>query len=82
MRLKDVGRTELGAESYTSALRYNGRDAVGMGVTQLPTANSLQVYRDVSAELDRLSKQFPPGLKLELAFDTTRVVVGVDPAKS
>jgi HAE1 family hydrophobic/amphiphilic exporter-1 len=43
-------------------------------VTQLPTANSLQVYRDVSAALDRLSKQFPPGLKLELAFDTTRVV--------
>src|SRR5262245_30161053 len=74
VRLKDVGRTELGAESYTTDLRYNGRDAVGVGVTQLPTANSLQVYRDVSAELDRLSKQFPPGLKLELAFDTTRVV--------
>ena len=74
VRLKDVGRTELGAENYTTALRYNGRDAVGIGVTQLPTANSLQVYRDVSAELDRLSKRFPPGLKVELAFDTTRVV--------
>ena len=74
VRLKDVGRTELGAENYATALRYNSKDAVGLGVTQLPTANSLQVYRDVSAALDRLSKQFPPGLKIELAFDTTRVV--------
>ena len=74
VRLKDVGRTELGAEDYTSDLRYKGRSALGIGVTQLPQANSLQVYRDVSAELDRLSRTFPPGLKIEMAFDTTRVV--------
>ena len=74
VRLRDVGRTELGAENYTTDLRYKGRDAIGIGVTQLPQANSLQVYRDVSAELDRLSRNFPPGLKVELAFDTTRVV--------
>src|SRR5580765_3865044 len=74
VRLKDVGRTELGAEDYSTALRYKAKDGVGLGVTQLPTANSLQVYRDVSAEIERLSKQFPPGLKVEMAFDTTRVV--------
>src|SRR5262249_9609362 len=74
IRLKDVGRTELGAENYTSSVRYDGRDAIGLGVTQLPSANSLQVYRDGSAELEVLSKRFPPGLKVELAFDTTRVV--------
>jgi HAE1 family hydrophobic/amphiphilic exporter-1 len=74
VRLKDVGRTELGAEDYNTALRYKSKDGVGLGVTQLPTANSLQVYRDVSSEIDRLSKQFPPGLKVEMAFDTTRVV--------
>ena len=74
MRLKDVARTELGAESYGTASRYQARDAVGFGVLQLPTANSLQVYRDVSAEIDRLSKTFPPGLKIEIAFDTTTVV--------
>jgi HAE1 family hydrophobic/amphiphilic exporter-1 len=74
VRLRDVGRTELGAENYTTDLRYGGRDAVGIGVTQLPAANALEVYRDVSAELDRLSKNFPPGLKVEMAFDTTRVV--------
>ncbi|HEY3042660.1 MAG TPA: multidrug efflux RND transporter permease subunit [Vicinamibacterales bacterium] len=74
VRLKDVGRTELGAEDYNTALRYKGKDGIAVGVTQLPTANSMQVYRDVSAEIERLSKQFPPGLRFEMAFDTTRVV--------
>jgi HAE1 family hydrophobic/amphiphilic exporter-1 len=74
VRVKDVGRTELGAESYTTLARYNARDAIGFGVLQLPTANSLQVYRDVNAEIQRLSARFPPGLKVEVAFDTTSVV--------
>ena len=74
VRVRDVGRTELGAESYTTAARFNARDAIGFGVLQLPTANSLQVYRDVTAEVERLSKRFPPGLKVEIAFDTTSVV--------
>src|SRR5581483_6961767 len=74
VRVKDVGRTELGSESYGTASRYQARDAVGMGVLQLQPAHSLQVYRDVTAAIDRLSKRFPPGLKLEVAFETTSVV--------
>ena len=74
VRLKDIGRTELGAESYTTDLRYNGHDSVGFGVLQLPTANSLAVYRDVTAEIARLARRFPPGLRIENAFDTTTVV--------
>jgi len=74
VRVKDVGRAELGAETYTTESRYNARDAIGFGVLQLPTANSLQVYRDVTAEIGRLSARFPPGLKVEVAFDTTSVV--------
>ena len=74
VRVRDVGRTELGAESYTTASRFNARDAIGFGVLQLPTANSLQVYRDVTAAIDRLSQRFPPGLKIDVAFDTTSVV--------
>ena len=45
MRLKDVGRAELGAEDYSSDLQFNGHDAVGIGVTQLSTANALEVDR-------------------------------------
>jgi hydrophobic/amphiphilic exporter-1 (mainly G- bacteria), HAE1 family len=74
VRVRDIGRTELGAESYTTASRFNGRDAIGFGVLQLPTANALQVYRDIVAEIDRLSRRFPPGMKIQVAFDTTTVV--------
>src|ERR1700733_11577500 len=74
IRLKDVGRAELGAESYASNLRFNGHDAIGFGVTQLPGANALDVDREVKAELIRLSKRFPPGLKAAVAFDSTTVI--------
>jgi HAE1 family hydrophobic/amphiphilic exporter-1 len=74
VRLADVGRAELGAESYVTNLRYNGVDAVGIGVLQLPTANALDVYARVVAELERLAERFPPGMKHRIAFDTTTVV--------
>jgi HAE1 family hydrophobic/amphiphilic exporter-1 len=74
VRVKDVGRAELGAENYGSLLRYNGHDAMGIGVTQLPGANALDVDRAAKAELDELSKGFPPGLKYAVAFDTTTVI--------
>ena len=74
VRLRDVGRAELGAEDYGSILDYNGHESVGVAVTQLSTANALEVDRRCIAELDRLSKRFPPGMKYELAFDTTDAV--------
>jgi len=74
VRVKDVGRSELGAEDYGSILRFNGHDAVGMGLSQLPGANALDVDRAAKAELVRLSKNFPPGLKVAVAFDTTTVI--------
>jgi len=74
VRIKDVGRAELGAEDYSSILRFNGHDAVGVAVTQLPGANALDVDRAAKEELQRLSKNFPPGLKYAVAFDTTEVI--------
>jgi HAE1 family hydrophobic/amphiphilic exporter-1 len=74
VRLKDIGHAELGAENYGSLLRFNGHDAVGLAVTQLPGANALDVDKAAKAELIRLSKNFPPGLKAAVAFDTTTVV--------
>jgi HAE1 family hydrophobic/amphiphilic exporter-1 len=74
IRLKDVGRAELGAEDYSSDLQYNGQDAIGLGVTQLSTANALDVDRRAIAELGRLSKSFPPGMHYKVAFDTTDAV--------
>ena len=74
VRLKDVGHAELGAEDYGSDLEYNGHESVGIGITQLSTANALEVDSRAIAELERLSKRFPPGMKYELAFDTTDAV--------
>jgi HAE1 family hydrophobic/amphiphilic exporter-1 len=74
VRLRDVGRAELGAEDYSSDLDYSGRESVGIAITQLSTANALDVDRRCIAELDRLAKRFPPGMKYELAFDTTDAV--------
>jgi hydrophobic/amphiphilic exporter-1 (mainly G- bacteria), HAE1 family len=74
VRVKDVGRAELGAENYDVRVRFNGHDAIGFGVTQLPGANALDVDRDAKAELLRLSKTFPPGLKYAIAFDSTTVI--------
>lgn len=74
VRLRDVGRAELGAEDYSSDMQFNGQDAVGIGVEQLSTANALDVDRRAIAELDRLSKRFPPGMHYKIAFDTTDAV--------
>ncbi|HEX4006303.1 MAG TPA: multidrug efflux RND transporter permease subunit [Acidobacteriaceae bacterium] len=74
VQIKDVGRAELGAETYSSALRFNGIPAVGIAVQQLSNANALEVDRAAKAELALLSKSFPPGMHAMVAFDTTTVV--------
>lgn len=74
IKLKDVGRAELGAESYTSSLRFNGHDAVGLGIFQLPDSNALEVGKAVKAKMATLSKSFPPGLQYRLNIDTTDVI--------
>jgi HAE1 family hydrophobic/amphiphilic exporter-1 len=72
--LKDVGHAEVGAEDYSSALKYLGHDAMGIGVEQLSNANAIDVDHKARAELARLAKNFPPGLQYAVAFDTTTAV--------
>ena len=74
VQLKDVGYAEVGAETYSTDLNYNGNDAVGVGVQQLSNANALQVDKLAKAALDDLSKSFPPGLAYKVPFDTTTVI--------
>ena len=73
-KLRDVGRAELGAEDYSTLLRFNGTEAIGLGVTPLPSANAMDVSRGVQEELKRLSEFFPPGMIYKVAFDATRSV--------
>ena len=74
VRVKDVGRVELGAEDYSSRLRFAGVEASGVGVQLLPSANALETFRGVLAEMERLERMFPPGLEWRLAFDNVVVV--------
>jgi hydrophobic/amphiphilic exporter-1 (mainly G- bacteria), HAE1 family len=74
VRLKDVGYAQLGAQSYTSNLSFDGHQAVGFGITQLPGANALAVDQAAKAEMAVLAKRFPPGMRYAVAFDTTTVV--------
>jgi len=72
--VRDVGRVELGAETYSSDLHFEGRSAVGLGIVALPTSNALDVSKQVRAELDRLSTKFPAGMYYKVAFDSTTFV--------
>ena len=74
IRLSDVGRAELGAEDYSSAAHWNGRDAVGFGVIQAQDANALDVASKVRATVEQLSKTFPPGVTYAIPFDATLFV--------
>jgi HAE1 family hydrophobic/amphiphilic exporter-1 len=72
--LKDVGHSEVGAENYSTSLKYSGHEAIGVGVQQLANANALEVDRAAKAVLADLSKSFPPGLQYAIAFDSTTAV--------
>ena len=74
VRIKDIGRAELGAENYTSRLRFAGVQASGMGITLLPSANALDTFSGVQAALEELRPHFPPGLEAQIAFDNVGVV--------
>jgi HAE1 family hydrophobic/amphiphilic exporter-1 len=74
VRIRDVGRVELGAESYSNIIRFKGREAVGLGVMRRPGANAIDISKGVRKEMERLSKRFPPGVEYDTAFDTTIAV--------
>jgi len=72
--LKDIGNSVVGAEDYSTNLKYSGFPALGVGVQQLSNANALDVDRNAKAVLRQLQKSFPPGLEYAVAFDSTTIV--------
>ncbi len=71
VRLEDVARVELGAETYQSALWFDGHVAMGLGIFQQDGSNSLEIRDAVVAKLAELAKDFPPGLVYKPGSDTT-----------
>ncbi len=74
IRFRDVGRVELGAQDYNSFVRFRGIEAVGIGVYQLPGSNALEVAENVKTQMAELAEQFPDGINVQLAFDTTSFI--------
>jgi multidrug efflux pump len=74
VRLKDVARVELGAESYGFLVRADKRPAVGIAFFLENEANALSVVRDVEARLEDLSRDFPPGIAYEVPYETAEFI--------
>jgi HAE1 family hydrophobic/amphiphilic exporter-1 len=70
-RLRDVGRVELGAQTYSQYFSLDGKQAAGIGIYQSPGANALQVEQAVKAKMQDLARAFPQGLIYSVPFDTT-----------
>ena len=74
VRLRDVARVELGAETYAGFKRVDGEPVATIGIFQLPEANALDVAEAVEAEMVRLSETFPPGVEMSIPIDPTQFV--------
>ncbi len=74
LKLGDVARVELGAETYDFVTRYNGKPASGLAITLATGANALETAEGVSKTLDELRANFPAGMKAVIPYDTTPFV--------
>ncbi len=74
LRLRDVARVELGAQSYGGFGRIGGKPGALVGIFQLPGANALDVDRGIRAAMERLAPRFPSGVAYTLPYDTTQFV--------
>ena len=71
VRIADVARVELGAQSYAWYSELDGAPAISMGIYQLPGSNALAVAQGVTAALEELSTRFPESLEFKIPFDAT-----------
>ncbi len=74
IKIKDIARTELGAESYAYFSRIGGRDSAVISVTQLPEANAIDLSKRIRKKMAELSKTFPQGIEYHIERDETDFV--------
>ena len=74
VRIKDIARVELGAQTYSQFSEKGGKPSAGIAIYQLPGANALDVAREVRNTMDSLSRSFPQGMQYDIPFDTTKFV--------
>jgi len=74
VRLRDVARIELGAQTYATSARLNGEPSTGIGVQLSPAGNALETAKAVRARMEELKRYFPPGMTYAIPYDTSRFV--------
>lgn len=74
IKLKDIARVELGAESYSYFSRIGGKDTAMISVSQLPEANAIDLSNKIRAKMEELSKSFPQGIEYKIQRDETEFV--------
>ncbi len=74
VRLRDVARIELGAQSYATSARLNGQPSTGIGVQLSPSGNALQTAKAVRERMAELQQYFPAGVSYTIPYDTSRFV--------
>lgn len=74
VRIKDIGRAELGAASYSTNSQTNGKPSANLGIYQLPGANAFNVANGIRAQMAELAKAFPPDIEWGVPYDTTKFV--------
>ena len=74
VRIKDIGRVELGAEEYDWDTQLNGKPAATLAVFQLADANALQIKQEIETTMERLAKHFPDDMEWTIRYDTTKFI--------
>ncbi len=74
VRLRDIGRVDLSQQNFSNFSLFTGRKSSQIVIFALPDANAIDVADSVYKSIEELSRGFPPGLKYEIRYDTTRFV--------
>ena len=74
VRLRDVARIELGAQTYATSARLNGEPSTGIGVQLSPSGNALATAEAIKTRMAQLSKYFPEGMKYSIPYDSSRFI--------
>ncbi len=74
VRIRDVARVEIGSENYGASSRFNGHPGAGLSISLAPDADALKTAELVKAEVERLARNLPEGVKYAYATDTTTFI--------
>ena len=74
IRLEDIAKIDLGAQNYNSEVRFDGKQAVYIGILVAPSANLLTVIRDIKKQFPTLQEELPHGLKANIVYDASLFV--------